>query len=94
MDRLNQAYVRSIFNETHVLSGLQVMPWKPNLRREAEKFVNVIGNLVFPALLSLSMPSFLYTLVLEKEQRLVQNMKINGLNMRNYWIVNYFFFLL
>jgi len=67
-----------------ILSGLQVMPWKPNLRKEAEKFVNVIGNLVFPALVSMSLPSFLYILVLEKEMRLVQNMKINGLQMWNY----------
>jgi hypothetical protein len=47
--------------------------------------------LVYPVLLSLSLPMFLYTIVLEKEQRLIQNMKINGLRMLNYWSVNYFF---
>jgi hypothetical protein len=67
------------------------MPFKPNLRKAAEKVANILGNLIFPALLSVTMPSFLYQMVLEKEQRLIENMKINGLRMKNYWVVNYLF---
>lgn len=37
------------------------------------------------------MPAFLYTIVLEKESRLLENMKINGLQMVNYWIVGFVF---
>ena len=33
----------------------------------------------------------MYSLVLEKEKRLLENMKINGLNLANYWIVNLIF---
>jgi hypothetical protein len=29
--------------------------------------------------------------VLEKELRLIENMKINGMKMSNYWLVNYIF---
>ena len=50
--------------------------------------VNSAGYVVFPVLFSLSLPVFLYNVVLEKESRLIQNMKINGLQMKNYWIVN------
>jgi hypothetical protein len=46
---------------------------------------------MFPLFLSLCLPVFLYTIVLEKEQRLIENMKINGLNMLNYWKVNFIF---
>ena len=46
---------------------------------------------MFPLFLSLCLPVFLYTIVLEKEQRLIENMKINGLNMLNYWKVNFVF---
>lgn len=37
------------------------------------------------------MPAFLYTIVMEKETRLLENMKINGLQMVNYWIVGFVF---
>ena len=53
--------------------------------------MNALGGVIYPLYLSLSLPVFLYTIVLEKEQRLIENMKINGLNMLNYWKVNYVF---
>ena len=67
------------------------MPFKPAVRDEAEKILNALGGVQYPLLLSLSLPVFLYTIVLEKEQRLMENMKINGLKMINYWKVNYVF---
>ena len=67
------------------------MPLKPGVRSETEKVINIVGNGAYPLLLSLSLPVFLYSIVLEKEQRLLENMKINGLNMRNYWTVTYVF---
>ena len=53
-----------------------------------------MGGISYPLYLSLSLPVFLYTIVLEKEQRLIENMKINGLNMLNYWKVNFTFYFL
>jgi hypothetical protein len=44
--------------------------------------------LVVPMCLCLGLPVFMYQLVLEKEKRLLQIMKINGLLLTNYWIVN------
>jgi hypothetical protein len=44
-----------------------------------QKIINAIGLSVYPLLLSLAMPVFLSMIVFEKEQRLIQNMKINGL---------------
>lgn len=38
--------------------------------------------------MALSMPIFLNHLVLEKEMKLLDNMRTNGLKMYNYWIVN------
>lgn len=34
-DKMNQAYINSIFPDTYILSGQQFMSWKPNLRRDA-----------------------------------------------------------
>ena len=38
------------------------------------------------------MPIFLNTLVMVKERKLVENMKTNGLNMYNYWLINSIYF--
>lgn len=67
------------------------MPFKPDTRSEALKILNTIGMIGFPVMMSLGMPAFLYTIVLEKENRLLENMKINGMQMINYWIVGYIF---
>jgi len=61
------------------------------MRKEALKVINALGAMAFPVALSLSMPAFLYTIVLEKESRLIENMKINGLQMVNYWFVGFIF---
>lgn len=67
------------------------MPFKPDMMKLASKASDSLGVLVFPLMISLSMPFFLYTLVLEKEQKLVQNMKINGMRDINYMLTNYVF---
>lgn len=36
-------------------------------------------------------PVFLFNVVFEKEKKLVDIMKINGVKMSNYWIVTFFF---
>ena len=90
-DLLNQAYIKELFPETHILTGIQFMPFQPSMDMELERMVNLIGALIFPVNLCLSLPVFIYTLVMEKELKLVENMKINGLQMRNYWFVNFVF---
>ena len=67
------------------------MPFKAQIRDEAGKVINAIGVITFPLLMSFSLPVFLYTIVLEKVWRLMQNMKINGLKMNSYWIVSFIF---
>lgn len=47
--------------------------------------------MIVPICLSMALPVFIYQIVLEKETRLIENMKINGMKMSNYWIVNFLF---
>jgi hypothetical protein len=47
------------------------MPFKASVDKQLGKVANSFGNTVYPVLLSLGLPVFLYTLVLEKEQRLI-----------------------
>jgi cellobiose-specific phosphotransferase system component IIC len=64
------------------------MPFTVAMDKELSKIINWTGVCVFPICLTISLPVILHNLVNEKEQRLVQNMKINGMKMRNYWIVS------
>jgi hypothetical protein len=55
------------------------------------KFAMEESAIMLPVCLCLGMPVYMYRLVLEKEQRLTETMKINGLILHNYWIVNFAF---
>ena len=64
-----------------------------------DSIINLAGGSLYPLSLSLLLPVFMYALVLEKEEKLVEMMKMNGLKIFNYWAVpflkkvNYLFFL-
>lgn len=68
------------------------MPYEPTIDAELERVLNIIGLAVFPCCLSLCLPVFIYALVMEKETKLVETMKINGMKMKWYWSVNFCFF--
>ena len=56
-----------------------------------DSILNTISALIFPLGLSLLFPVMLYSLVLEKEEKLVQMMKMNGMKITNYWFVYFIF---
>jgi len=51
----------------------------------------MLGAGLFPISLCLLLPVFVYNIVLEKEQKLIEIMKMNGMKMINYWIINFLF---
>jgi len=55
------------------------------------QMINVLGSTLFPLSLSLLLPIFMYSIVLEKEDKLIQIMKMNGMKMWVYWFVNFIF---
>jgi uncharacterized membrane-anchored protein YitT (DUF2179 family) len=53
--------------------------------------INTIATIVFPLALSLLLPVFLYLVVLEKEEKLIQMMRMNGMSITNYWFINFLY---
>lgn len=53
--------------------------------------INTVATIIFPLSLSLLLPVFLYLTVLEKEERLIQMMRMNGMSMVNYWSINFLY---
>ena len=91
MDLINKAYLNTIDPQHWIMSGVQYMPTKDQNQSWLMKIINLAGASLFPLSLSLLLPVFMYAIVLEKEERLLEMMKMNGMRMRNYWSVTYLF---
>lgn len=59
-----------------------------------DTLISFIAILIFPVSLSLLFPVYLYTVVLEKEEKLIQMMKMNGMKISSYWFVYFIFNLI
>lgn len=96
-DLMNKAYTKNFHPNLSVISGIQLMPFELNSSENIERTISLVGSFFYPIAVSLLMPLFMYTIVLEKESRLVEIMKINGMKMRNYWlsifIINFLVFV-
>ncbi len=91
-DLFNKAYIKNFFEDVVIISGVQIMPYSPDDGGEnIQRIINIAGSTFYPMAISLLMPLFMYTIVLEKESKLIEIMKINGLKMRFYWLANFIF---
>jgi hypothetical protein len=91
VDLVNKSYFRKFFDDVFIVSGVQIMPYKQDDSDNIQRIINVAGSTFYPMAVSLLMPLFLYTIVLEKEGKLIEIMKINGMKMRFYWLSNFAF---
>ncbi len=55
------------------------------------RIISVTGASLYPLALSLLLPIFMYVIVLEKEEKLLEMMKMNGMRMREYWLMTFLF---
>jgi len=83
--------MRTLFKDTTVVSGVNYFPFTTNFDKDIQRGVSLMGLFMFPVCMCMGLPVYLYFLVLEKETRLVDTMKINGMRMYNYWFVNFIF---
>jgi hypothetical protein len=66
-DLFNRAYFKAHFNDTFIASGIQIMPFSSNDGENVQRIINIAGSTFYPLAISLLMPLFMYTIVLEKE---------------------------
>ncbi|KAF2073997.1 hypothetical protein CYY_004704 [Polysphondylium violaceum] len=72
-----------------VLSGAWELPYQS--ASPAIDIGSLLGGLFYPFALSFLLPLFVYSIVLEKQDKLRDLCLMMGLRMRNYWIVTYIF---
>lgn len=58
------------------------------------RIISVTGASLYPLALSLLLPIFMYTIVLEKEEKLLEMMKMNGMKMKDYWLITFLFYFM
>ena len=58
---------------------------------ELMRLLNILGSTLFPLSLSLLLPVFMYAIVLEKEEKLRELMKMNGMKMSTYWGITFLY---
>ena len=91
LDLVSRAYMHKINKNIWIVSGIQYMPLEGQDKSWIMRIINITGASLYPLALSLLLPVFMYVIVLEKEERLIEMMKMNGMRMRNYWAVTYLF---
>lgn len=57
------------------------------------RIISITGASLYPLALSLLLPIFMYVIVLEKEEKLLEMMKMNGMRMKDYWLMTFLFSL-
>eukprot|EP01028_Stygiella_incarcerata_P004400 TRINITY_DN1960_c0_g1_i1.p1 TRINITY_DN1960_c0_g1~~TRINITY_DN1960_c0_g1_i1.p1 ORF type:complete len:888 (+),score=242.32 TRINITY_DN1960_c0_g1_i1:206-2869(+) len=68
---------------------VQAMPFKYKVRSVA--VAEILGLFFFPIIAMFLLPVFLYSIVMEKQTRLREFMKMHGMRMRHYWFTTFVF---
>ena len=89
---MNKAFMHELFPNITVIGGLQILPISPEDNEiNVQKIVGIVTSGIYPISLSLLIPLFMYNIVYEKEKKIFEFLKINGIKMRYYWISNFIF---
>lgn len=59
-DTINQAYMRTLFNDTTVIGGVQFFPFTPNFEAQIQRGLSIICLMVLPLCMSMALPVFVY----------------------------------
>jgi ABC-type multidrug transport system ATPase subunit len=88
VSNVNGAYVK---NATKKQIAATISPLPFSVTQPTIDIILLVTAALMPAAISFLMPIFSYTLVMEKEKKLREMMKIMGMNSSIYWLVNYLF---
>lgn len=98
VDLINRCYIQQITRQlgkpVWLISGFQYYPFVGAQNGAISRVLSIVGSGLYPLSLCLLFPIFLYLIVLDKEGRQLEIMKINGLKILSYWTVIFIFSLI
>jgi len=71
LDIVTGAFLRQSSSSYYVLTAVQQMPKMISSNAIITQMINILGSTLFPLSLSLLLPIFMYSIVLEKEDKLI-----------------------
>lgn len=66
-DLFNRAYFRHFFEKDLLISSIQIFPLSSTEGENVQRVINISGSTFYPLAISLLMPLFMYTIILEKD---------------------------
>ena len=87
---MNDAFLKNITGRYHIRTYTSQMSY--TISFPSANISDLLGSLFFPMILCLLLPSFTFTIVMEKQFKLREMMKLMGMKMRYYFLVSYMFF--
>lgn len=82
---MSRAYLRTFDDNLWLVSGIQYMPITIEQDAFVKNVLSITGASLFPLALSLLLPIFMHSIVSEKEEKLLEIMRMNGMKMTPYW---------
>ena len=84
IDIFHQAIFNYYFEDTQIFTFVEYMPVQIRQKEILNRALNLIGATLYPISLALLLPVFMYAIVLEREEKLQEFMRMNGMRMKNY----------
>lgn len=86
MEQVYRSYLQLQHPREIIMGSFMYMPFDGEDRALINRVINIVGAGLYPLALSLLIPVLLYALVLEKEEKLLLIMRMNGLSLLSYWL--------
>ncbi|EFC42636.1 predicted protein [Naegleria gruberi] len=87
---MNDAFLKNLTGSFRIRTYTAQMTYDTQLI--SFRLSDMLGSFFFPLILSLLLPTFTFTIVMEKQYKLREMMKLMGMKMRYYFLVTYVFF--
>ena len=91
IEKITRPFLQEYDAKQILMGSYMYMPFKGEDVALLDKTVNVVGSGLYPLGLSLLLPLFLYAIISEKEDKLIEAMRMNGLDIRYYWVSTFIF---
>ena len=89
---MNKAYMHELFPNITVTGGLQILPITPQDNEiSVNKILCIVVGGIYPIAISLLIPLYMHNIVYDREKKIIEYLKLNGVKMGNYWISNFIF---
>lgn len=98
VDLINRSYIKYVTSKLEkktggiwLISGIEYMPIVGQVSGYILRIISLLGSCMYPLALSLLFPIFMYLIVLDKETKMMEMMKMNGMRMLHYWVITVVF---